>query len=208
VGLVRFWLRWKTRPLLPTPNLVALRTSGITDDAVFERLSTLSGLTYLGLRDSAIAASGLKKLLKMEKLEVLEIDCCTIADSALVSLALSPKISSLLLYNSNVTDADLLHLTKLKLKELRLLHLQVKKLHALVPQCRLVSDFGTFGPPDRSNLRLQPLHADLLGYSLRCSTSNRIRPYLHDQVATHTVEEILFRYRHLLSGHWNRNHAR
>jgi len=43
--------------------------------------------------------------------------------------------------------------------------------------------------------------------SLRCSASDRLGLDLHDLVATHSVEEKLFRDRHLLAGRWNRNHA-
>ncbi|MBI1903292.1 MAG: leucine-rich repeat protein [Planctomycetia bacterium] len=137
---------------------LSLAGSGLNDDAL-AKLPKLATLKRLVLDGNEIRGRGLSSLAAQPELVDLSLACPSITDLFAEHLAALKQVKRLSLAGSGLGDEGIKHLTGLtKLEQLDLKYTKVtadgvKKLHDALPQCRIESDHGTFGPPIDSDRR-------------------------------------------------------
>ncbi|CAI5496017.1 unnamed protein product, partial [Closterium sp. Naga37s-1] len=114
-----------------TDFLVLKGLKGLSD-SILSHLSTLTNLKWIDLKEtSGFSAEGVRNLYKLPKLEMLDFRWSGVSDSALQGIGSLTSLKILRLWDTNVTNAGLAHLTGLSsLKELDL------------SQCTAVTDAG------------------------------------------------------------------
>lgn len=139
------------------PNLVCVRLDGtqITDAG----LAHLQGLdlTGINLGGTKVTGAGLASLSKMANLDAIWANKSKIGDAGLEHLKGLGKLKHLGLAGTAVTDAGLVHLKNLKtltvlqLEKTQVTNAGLADLKAALPQCKITSDYGTFGPKKESS---------------------------------------------------------
>jgi serine/threonine protein kinase len=132
-------------------TLIANETS--FGDAEMDRLGELPRLQKVYLSQTKITNHGLDDLTRYPLLEVLHVSHTAVSDAGLKSLKAWPLMQQLFLVGCDISDNALDDL--LSLKTLQHLNIGatkisaagVDRLRAALPECRIESDHGTFGPP-------------------------------------------------------------
>jgi serine/threonine protein kinase len=121
-------------------------------DAGLKHLAGLAHLEKLIAHNSKLTDGGLKELTTLRRLRGLGADGTGVTDAGLVHLKEFPHLESLGIGTPAITDTGLKTLAEIKtLKWLNLRPTKataegVKGLHRALPECRIESDHGTFGP--------------------------------------------------------------
>jgi Leucine-rich repeat (LRR) protein len=137
-------------------GLTSLKSLGIYDTAITDaglaHLAAMTSLDYLHLGDTQVSDTGLIHLLPLKQLRHLILNRTGVSDAGLVHLAVLPNIVALWLEGTQITDAGLQHLKPLTtlgdlfVKSTAVTEAGLQQLHADLPGCRILSDFGTFEP--------------------------------------------------------------
>jgi Leucine-rich repeat (LRR) protein len=141
-------------------NLMQLGLHGTqVSDAGLVHLKGLTKLTWLGLIDTRLSDAGLEHLKGLTNLRVLGVFGPEVSDAGLIHLQGLTELRTLDLRSTKVSNAGLkrlktlTNLTFLDLKGTKVTAAGVAALRQALPQCRIESDYGTFGPiagdPDR-----------------------------------------------------------
>jgi hypothetical protein len=102
-------------------------------DADLAHLAPCKSLTVLNLGNTPVTAAGIEHLASLG-LHNLNLGTTSITDAAIPALAELRTLTTLYLNTTKITNEG------------------VERLHAALPKCRIVSDFGTFAPVvDRSS---------------------------------------------------------
>ncbi len=121
-------------------------------DAGLAHLSNNPQWIDLILSGTQITDDGLALLRGVDRLKVLNLDNMQITDAGLAQFADCQELTKLIVARTAVTDAglqhflDCEHLTELNVEHTQVTAEGVAALHAALPDCTIISDFGTYGP--------------------------------------------------------------
>jgi serine/threonine protein kinase len=125
-------------------------------DAGLAQLGELPQLNKVYISRANITGDGLRILAsRFPGIRILHAGDAKIADDGLPVVLAWPEMTELSLRNCHITDASVAML--LQLKQLRMLHVcgtqisrdGIERLHQGLPECRVESDFGNFGPTQK-----------------------------------------------------------
>jgi formylglycine-generating enzyme required for sulfatase activity len=134
---------------LPHLATLILRNTGITD-AGLEALGDLPALQQIYLGSLKVTPGGLRTLLRYQGLTTLGMS--SVDRAQLEVIALISNLSELRVSGSPIGDADLPvlatleHLTSLNVEQTQVTQAGVDALCKLLPNCRVKTSFGEFGP--------------------------------------------------------------
>jgi hypothetical protein len=132
---------------------LALGNSSVDDQSIAQ-IGNLPKLHQLYLSKTRIGDAAVQQIVnRYAAIDVLHIGRTQVTDRGVNALVALPNLQRLRLENKGVTDASVGLL--MRLKELRMLWLQESKISAdgvtrlfeALPDCRIESDHGNFGPP-------------------------------------------------------------
>jgi Leucine-rich repeat (LRR) protein len=133
-------------------------TVGSLTDAGLVRISTLTNLRSLGLRQAKITDAGLKRLAKLTELEKLELDRAKIGDDGVASLAVLKKLRHLGLNGTQVSDSSVSTLSQMRqLKTLSLSRTNVtpESIRLLQTELKGCSVTGSSASPRDPGLQIE-----------------------------------------------------